>query len=203
MHLVMSRASRVMSEKLPPGQNWIKSILRWNTDHPGIVRENPRFDPNMWRLTVNGEVQNPLTISWNELLALPAVECASDFHCVEGWSVADCRWFGTRIGTLMETANPKPDVKYVLFECMDGYTTSLLLPDLLKEDAILAYKLNGEFLEESLGGPLRLVVPGKYAYKSAMWVKRIAFASKNVLGYWEKRGYSDTANVWKNDRFSR
>lgn len=86
---------------------------------------------------------------------------------------------------------------------MDGYTTSLDLSELLPDDVMLAYRLNGEYLEEALGGPLRLIVPAKYAYKSAMWVERTTFTKTKEFGYWERRGYSDTADVWRNDRFAR
>lgn len=95
----------------------------------------------------------------------------------------------------------KETVKHVFFECYDGYTTSLDLDSLLEDNVLLAYKLNSEWLEIPLGGPLRLVIPDKYAYKSAMWIKRITFTKVKELGYWEKNGYSDTADVWKNDRF--
>jgi DMSO/TMAO reductase YedYZ molybdopterin-dependent catalytic subunit len=98
--------------------------------------------------------------------------------------------------------NPNETVKYVFFTCYDGYTTSIDLDSLLEENVLLAYKLNNEWLEIPLGGPLRLIIPDKYAYKSAMWIKRITFTQVNELGYWEKKGYSDTANVWKNDRYN-
>jgi DMSO/TMAO reductase YedYZ molybdopterin-dependent catalytic subunit len=103
----------------------------------------------------------------------------------------------------VELVKPKPNAKYVSFYCADGYSTSLSLEELSDNDVILAYKLDGNFLEEGLGAPLRLVVPSKYAYKSAMWLTQIRFTEEKELGYWEKRGYSDTADVWKNDRFSR
>jgi len=102
----------------------------------------------------------------------------------------------------VDLVKPTKNSKCV-FECADGYTTSLDLSDLLRENVVLAYKLNGEWLETPLGGPMRLVVPDKYAYKSAMWVKHITFSKRKELGYWEKRGYSDTADVWKNDRYRR
>ena len=100
-------------------------------------------------------------------------------------------------------AKPKKDVKYVMFECADGYTTSLALEELMGDEILLATKLDGKLLEQGLGSPLRLVVPNRYAYKSALWVTRIRFMVEKELGYWEKRGYSDTADVWKNDRFTR
>jgi len=190
-------------DKLPPGQHEIPSLLRWNIDHPGIVPKNPKFDPKKWKLTVDGEVENQLELTWKDLLSLPAAESTSDFHCVEGWSVRNLEWYGIKFNTLVEIAEPKVNAKNVLFTCSDGYTTSLGLEVLLGENVLLAYKLNGEFLETPVGGPLRLVVPGKYAYKSAMWIERITFAKQKELGYWEKRGYSDTADVWNNDRFAR
>jgi DMSO/TMAO reductase YedYZ molybdopterin-dependent catalytic subunit len=113
----------------------------------------------------------------------------------------DCRWEGIAFKYVAEQAKPKEDAKFVTFECADGYTTSLSLEDLMRGDVLLAYKLDGKYLEVGLGAPLRLVVPSKYAYKSAMWITRIRFTSKKELGYWERRGYSDTADVWRNDRF--
>jgi DMSO/TMAO reductase YedYZ molybdopterin-dependent catalytic subunit len=188
------------SKKLPPDQREIDEILRWNIDHPGIIPENPPIDLEKWTLTVDGEVENPVKFNWQEFLKLPSSESQSDFHCVEGWSVRNCKWYGVKFSSLVKFVKVKNEAKYVLFKCSDGYTTSLLLKDLLKDNVIMAYKLNGEDLEESLGGPLRLIVPDKYGYKSAMWIERITFMKGNQLGYWEKRGYSDTADVWKNDR---
>ena len=195
-------ASNSDDARLPPGQRWTDRILRWNVDHPGIVPENPKLDLESWKLTVDGEVENSVTLTWKDLLALPSHESTSDFHCVEGWSVANRKWFGVKFHTLAELVKPKPDAKHVFFTCMDGYTTSLDLADLLEDDVILAYRHDGKPLEESLGAPLRLVVPKKYAYKSAMWIERITFMKTKKLGYWEERGYSDTADAWKNDRYA-
>ncbi|MEM3045565.1 MAG: molybdopterin-dependent oxidoreductase [Candidatus Bathyarchaeia archaeon] len=188
---------------MPPGQHEIEALLGWNIDHPGIIPENPKVDLEKWTLTVDGEVENPLKLRWQDLLRLPSIESKSDFHCVEGWSVCDCLWLGVRFSSLVQVVKPTEDARHVLFTCSDGYTTSLDLEDLLRENVLLAYRLNGKPLEAPLGGPLRLVVPEKYAYKSAMWVERITFTRRKELGYWERRGYSDTADVWKNDRYAR
>ena len=190
-----------MKNKLPPGQHKINSVLKWNIDHPGIIPKNPRFDPKKWTLTLNGEVEKPVKLAWQDLLKLSSVESRSDFHCVEGWSVEGCVWHGVRFITLVEMVKPLNSAKNVTFRCTDGYATSLGLKDLLKKNVLLAYKLGNKLLEESLGGPLRLIVPDKYAYKNAMWVERIIFTKNKDLGFWETRGYSDTADVWKNDRF--
>ncbi len=191
------------NEKTPPGQTPIKQLLRWGKDHPTIGVPIPKVDLNKWSLTIDGEVEKLVKLSWNDFLKLPIVESTSDFHCVEGWSVMNCRWEGVRFKTIVELVKPKVTAKCVSFECADGYTTSLLLEELSGENVLLAHRLNGKELEEGFGFPLRLVVPDKYAYKSAMWITRIKFTSEKELGYWEDRGYSDAADVWKEDRFSK
>lgn len=197
-------SSKVENERrLPPNQRPIKRILRWGIDHPGITSANPRIDTKTYVLTVDGEVENPVNLGWNDVLKLPRNVSVSDFHCVEGWSVLDCRWEGVRFRDLETLVKPKPTAQAAAFECADSYTTSLFLSELAGEDVILAYKLNDEVLEEGLGFPLRLIVPSKYAYKSALWVTRISFTRGKELGFWERRGYSDSADVWKNDRFRR
>lgn len=187
---------------LPPGQRPTKAILRWNIDHPGIKPQNPNISRDEWTLTVFGEIEKPVKFRWADFMKLPAEESISDFHCVEGWSVLDCHWYGVKFRTLCDFVHVKENAKNVSFRCYDDYTTSLDLENLLQDDVILAYTLNGEDLPVPLGGPLRLVVPKKYAYKSALWVKEIEFMQDKKLGFWEKHGYSDTADVWKNDRYS-
>lgn len=190
-------------KELPPGQIAIKRVLRWGEDHPTIGVPVPKIDLNTWSLTVDGEVKNPLKLSWQEIPKLPKIESVSDFHCVEGWSVLNCCWEGVQFKHIVDLVKPRENAKTVYFYCADGYTTSLLLEELLGKDVLLAYKLDGKFLETGTGAPLRLVVPDKYAYKSAMWLTGIKFSSKKELGYWEKKGYSDTADVWKNDRYTK
>jgi DMSO/TMAO reductase YedYZ molybdopterin-dependent catalytic subunit len=195
--------SQKKREILPPGQTPIKRLLRWGKDHPTIDGSVPKIDLKKWVLIIDGEVENPLKLSWNTLLKLPKVESVSDFHCVEGWTVLGLKWEGVLFKTVIDFVKIKKSAKFVSFECADKYTTSLSLEEVSGEDVLLAYKLDGKYLEEGFGAPLRLVVPKKYAYKSAMWITRIKFTSKKERGYWESRGYSDTAEVWENDRFSR
>jgi DMSO/TMAO reductase YedYZ molybdopterin-dependent catalytic subunit len=152
---------------------------------------------------IGGEVENPVSLNWNAILELPRVQSVSDFHCVEGWSVLDCKWEGILFSQIVKLAKPKLTSKFVTFECADGYTTSFSVDELSGDDVLLAYGLNDKPLEEGIGFPLRLVVPHKYGYKSALWVTRIRFTAKKELGYWEKLGYSDTADVWTNDRYAR
>ncbi len=188
-------------KKLPPDQKAIKRLLRWGIDHPGITSENPKINLDTYKLSIDGEVEKPASISWNEFLALPKTVSISDFHCVEGWSVLDCRWEGVHIKEIERIVKPRDVAKAVTFTCADNYKTSLYREELAPADVLLAYKLNGEVLEEGYGFPVRLVVPSKYAYKSALWVERLTFTRGKELGFWERRGYSDSADVWKNDRF--
>jgi DMSO/TMAO reductase YedYZ molybdopterin-dependent catalytic subunit len=189
--------------RLPPGQRPIKLILRWGIDHPGIISSSPKINTETYVLTIDGELKNPVKLRWGEVLQLPKSMSVSDFHCVEGWSVLGCKWEGVRLKDIMRLVKPLDTAKAVTFECADNYTTSLFLSELEGEYVLLAYGLNGEPLEEGLGFPLRLIVPSKYAYKSALWVTSLHFTRGKDLGSWERRGYSDTADVWKNDRFRR
>lgn len=146
-------------------------------------------------------MENPAKLNWSQFLALPQTVSVSDFHCVEGWSVLDCKWTGVRISDIEKLVKPKPNAAAVTFECADGYTTSLYRTELAGDDVLLVHKLDDTPLEEGLGYPVRLIVPSKYAYKSALWVVKLRFTADKELGFWERRGYSDSADVWKNDRF--
>jgi DMSO/TMAO reductase YedYZ molybdopterin-dependent catalytic subunit len=190
-------------KRLPPDQEATDHILRWGYDHPGITSTNPQLKLETYTLTIEGEVEKPVKLSWDDFIALPQTVSVSDFHCVEGWSVLDCKWEGVKITDIEKLVKPKSVARAVTFDCADNYRTSLFREELAGDDALLAYKLNGELLEEGLGAPVRLIVPNKYAYKSALWVVRLSFTRGKELGFWERRGYSDSADVWKNERFNR
>ena len=190
-------------KKLPPDQQVTDRILRWGIDHPGITSDNPKLKLETYTLTIDGEVENPVKLTWNDFVNLPKTISTSNFHCVEGWSVLDCMWEGVTMRDIEKLVKPKDVARAVTFECADSYTTSLFRKELHGDDVLLAYKLNGEVLEEGYGFPVRLVVPNKYAYKSALWVVHLKFTRGKELGFWEKRGYSDSADVWRNDRFKR
>ncbi len=196
-------SSKNSNKKLPPDQSPIDHLLRWGIDHPGIKSTNPQIKLDTYKLTIDGEVEKPVTLSWTEFLQLPKTVSVSDFHCVEGWSVVDCRWEGVHMREIERLVKPKDTARAVTFECADSYTASLYREELAPNDVLLAYRLNGEALEEGYGFPLRLVVPSKYAYKSALWVEHLRFTRGKELGFWERRGYSDNADVWKNERFNR
>jgi DMSO/TMAO reductase YedYZ molybdopterin-dependent catalytic subunit len=190
-------------KKLPPDQQPTDHILRWGTDHPGITSTNPQLQLETYTLTVDGEVENTVKLGWTDFMKLPKTVSVSDFHCVEGWSVLDCKWEGVKIKDIEKLVKPRDVARAVTFDCADNYRTSLFREELAGDDVLLAYKLNDQVLDKGLGFPVRLIVPGKYAYKSALWVVRLGFTRGKELGFWEKRGYSDNADVWKNDRFNR
>jgi len=193
--------------RLPPGQREIDHLP---TLHVGPV---PRFDPTTWDLRIEGEVRQPQRLTYDQVRTLPSVIAVSDFHCVEGWSKLDCAWEGVRFSELCDLVSPTERARFVTIGCwqtsslphgttesLPHYTTSLGLEDMLHPDVLLAWGLDGEELPPQKGFPLRLVVPHKYAYKSAKWVRWIRFTHEQELGYWEQRGYSNPADPWLEQR---
>jgi len=192
-----SHACRMAATKeLPPGQREVK---KWPRLDLGIV---PRFDPKDWDLRIDGAVDNPLRLTYEELLRLPAKTFTSAFHCVTGWSTFENEWVGVPVADLAERARIRPAAKFATFHCGDGYTTSHPFTVLNDQDVALVYRWDGEPLPLPHGGPVRLLVPKRYAWKSAKWVRRVAFTEVEELGYWEVRGYSNTADPWTEDRYA-
>jgi DMSO/TMAO reductase YedYZ molybdopterin-dependent catalytic subunit len=200
---VSNLSNEEQKKKLPPNQVVTDRLLRWGIDHPGITPTNPHLKLETYALTIDGEVENPVKLSWNDFMKLPKTISTSDFHCVEGWSVVDCKWEGVHIREIEKLVKPREVARAITFESADSYTTSLFREELYGGDVVLAYKLNDEVLEEEYGFPVRLVVPNKYAYKSVLWVVHLRFTRGKELGFWERRGYNDNADVWKNQRFNR
>jgi len=188
-----------MSEKwqrVPPNQ---RTTSNFPVLHFGGT---PRFDPRTWDFVVDGLVQNPLKLPWEEFLKLPKTVSISDFHCVTGWSRLDNKWEGVTFKTVYDLVEPFKEALFVTIVAEGEYTTSLPLEDLLDPDVLLAYKFDDRPLAPEHGGPLRLVVPKKYAYKSAKWVRKLRFTREQELGYWETHGYSNTADPWKEERYA-
>ncbi len=183
-------------QKVPPNQ-------RVTSKFPVLHEEPiPKFDPKTWDFVVEGLVKNPVRLTYEEFLKLLKVVSVSDFHCVTGWSKLDNKWEGVAFKTVSDLVKPLKEARYVTVVAEGDYTTSLPLEDLLDDDVLLAYRLDDKPLEPEHGGPLRLVVPKKYAYKSAKWVRKLRFTEEQELGYWEKRGYSNTADPWKEERYA-
>ena len=183
-------------ERVPPGQ---RETRKFPVLHEGSV---PEFRKEEWDFSVEGQVENPQLMSWKEFKELPSVKVVSDFHCVTGWSRLDNEWEGIRFTDIAKLAKLKDDARFVTIVAEEGYTTSLPLEDMMDDEVLLAYGFEGESLAPEHGGPLRLIVPKKYAYKSAKWVRKIVFTKEKELGFWEKRGYSDSADPWKEERYS-
>ena len=183
-------------DRLPPGQ---VRTAKFPILHLGDI---PPFDPKTWRLRVKGEVNKPLELTHDELLARPRTAAVSDFHCVTRWSRLDNRWEGVLFKDLAALAGPGPAARFVSIECEGGYHTSLPLEVIMEDDVILAYRHDGADLDPAHGWPLRLVVPEKYAYKSAKWVRVIRFLVADEPGYWERRGYSNSADPWREERLA-
>lgn len=190
------RVARAQPERLPPGQHLVKN---WPVLDLG---QQPNISEMQWRLDVRGEVEHPLTLNWERFLALPQTDYVSDIHCVTTWSRYDNRWRGVSVHDLLDLVSPKPEANAVMLTSYDGYTTNLLLSDFAAEDALLATHWEGQPLTPEHGGPMRLVVPHLYFWKSAKWLTRIDFLRMDQPGFWEKNGYHMRGDPWAEERYS-
>ena len=182
-------------DRLPPGQ---KLVENWPVLDLGIQPHVPRAD---WRLNVTGLVERELSLDWDRLISEPQVEMVSDIHCVTQWSRYDNRWMGVTTRHLADMAGVKPEAAFVHLASYDGYTTNLRLADFLDEDCLLAHSHDGEPIGREHGGPVRLVVPRYYFWKSPKWLKRISFAAEDKPGFWEERGYHNIGDPWLEQRY--
>jgi DMSO/TMAO reductase YedYZ molybdopterin-dependent catalytic subunit len=186
----------VERDRLPPGQVLTR---KWPVLTYG---ETPRLDLAGWSFRCFGLVQEPVTWNWEEFLALPRVQPTSDIHCVTRWSRFDNRWEGVATTEIIRRARPLAQATAVMVHADPDYTTNLLLEDLLSEDALLAFKHDGEDLAQEHGGPCRLVVPRLYFWKSAKWVRGFEFLDHNAPGFWEQNGYHLRAEPWREERYA-
>jgi DMSO/TMAO reductase YedYZ molybdopterin-dependent catalytic subunit len=183
--------------RIPPGQT-LAAPDRWPVLNFGPV---PRADLATWDLKVVGLVEEELRLTYDELRALPAKEVVADIHCVTGWTRLGDTWTGVAIQEVLRRCRPLQEAAYVMAHCELGYTTSLPLAVLDDDDVLLCYGWNGRDLTAEHGYPLRLVVPKKYFWKSAKWLRGLQFMRDNRLGFWEKRGYHDEAGPWLEQRY--
>jgi DMSO/TMAO reductase YedYZ molybdopterin-dependent catalytic subunit len=164
------------------------------------------FQPDIsladWKLKLDGEVENPVELSWDDFMNLPQTEDTSDFHCVTSWSKLGINWKGVRLIDLAALAQPKPTATHILCYGYDDYTTNVSLVEALKPDVLLVHTVEGGPLPKEHGGPVRMITPQLYAWKGSKWISRIEFLKEDILGFWEQRGYSSTAYPWRNDRYS-
>ena len=189
--------------QVPVGQHVVKKWPVLDLGHqPAIPRED-------WQLELAGACEAPFTLGFAELMAYPQVTEQCDFHCVTTWSLLDSDWGGVRFADLVAEARPHDEAQFLLVTAYDedprsgiAYTTNLRLNEALSPDVLLVHTWNSEPLPREHGGPVRMITPRLYAWKGAKWIRKIEFLTKEQLGFWEVRGYSNRALPWANDRFS-
>jgi DMSO/TMAO reductase YedYZ molybdopterin-dependent catalytic subunit len=182
--------------RIPPGQ--IRTD-RWPILHAGTVPTD--LTPESWTLSVHGEVERPTTLSYQDLLALPQKEITCDIHCVTSWTKLGMNWKGIPFTAIADAVGPRPTVRFVVMECEQGFTTSLPYEALRDEDVLIAHTVDGNPLPTEHGGPARMLVPKRYFYKSAKWLRGLKFVQNDEPGFWEVRGYSNIADPWTEKRY--
>jgi DMSO/TMAO reductase YedYZ molybdopterin-dependent catalytic subunit len=180
--------------RIPPGQ--------YLTDRFPVLTygSNPEFDLGSWSLSIWGEVEAPYSLRWDELLALPQHDVTADIHCVTRWSKLDTTWRGVRVSDLLDRARVKPSGTHVMAHCDGGYTTNIELEALYDDDVMVAHQYEGEPLEHDHGAPLRLLVPKRYFWKSAKFLRRLEIMPSDRQGFWELNGYHDHADPFEEQR---
>ncbi len=183
------------SDRVPPGQYLAKGfpVLSYG--------ETPQVTPEEWIFQISG-LATSKTLGWSEFMDLPQHEFTADFHCVTRWSKLDVTWRGVRVLDLMELVELDPKATHILQHCYGGYTTNLTLEDFLRPENFFAHTLENEPLPPDHGGPMRLVVPHLYAWKSSKWIKGIEFCDREELGFWEKNGYHSRGEPWAQERYA-
>ena len=182
--------------RVPPGQYVTE---KWPVLHYGSV---PRVDLATWDFKVWGDVENPFTLTWDEFKQLPRKTVHTDVHCVTRWSRLDMDFSGVPIQEVLQRARLRPSARFVVAHAEQGYTANLPLEVLDDDDVLLADEADGKPLEPEHGYPLRLVVPKRYFWKSAKWIRGLQFLPQDQLGFWERYGYNNNADPWKEERFS-
>ena len=201
MPLFRSRAEQKVRDagydpaRLPPGQYLTQ---KWPVLHTGSV---PHVDLATWDFTVEGEVEHPLRLTFDELKALPQIDVTTDIHCVTRWSRFDTSFHGVHWRELAKLAKPKPTARFVVAHAEHGFTSNLPLEALDDENALIAWDADGEPLAPDHGWPLRLVVPSRYFWKSAKWLRGLELRSTDEPGFWERYGYHNDADPWREERY--
>ncbi len=181
-------------DRLPPGQYLTNDLP---VLHVGSI---PHFDAETWDLKIGGLVESPLNLDYRSFRMLPRVVRESDFHCVTTWSRYDLKWGGIPLLHILAQVNPHPEARFAFIQCDGGYTTNLDIEALRDPDTLLADSLDDAPLTTEHGFPVRLVVPNKYSWKSAKWVRSIEFVAEDRPGFWEMRGYSNNADPFAEER---
>lgn len=182
--------------RIPPGQYLVDQLP---VLHAGDL---PSVQTQSWRLRVAGLVQQPLTLTYQDLQALPAVEQVSDIHCVTRWTKLDTRWKGVRVREVLRQAGILPEARYSVIRAEGDWTTNLPIEELVRDDVLLAYENEGLPLDLEHGGPVRLLIPRLYFWKSAKWLTEVELTADLRLGYWESRGYHPLGDPWLEQRYA-
>jgi DMSO/TMAO reductase YedYZ molybdopterin-dependent catalytic subunit len=183
-------------DRLPPGQS---PTVKW----PVLsVSETPRVATDQWQLAIDGAVQQPYTLDWAGLQDAADERWGGDIHCVTRWSKFGMQWQGASIAGLIARARPTATATHLLAHSYGGYTTNLPLSDVLEHPALVAHRAEGEPLEPEHGGPARLLVPHRYFWKSAKWLRRLELLDHDELGFWERNGYHHRGDPWLQERYS-
>jgi len=183
-------------QRLPPGQILVK-------DWPVLdLGQQPDVTEQKFRLDIDGAVANKLSLSYAEFMALPQSETVSDMHCVTQWSRYDNAWQGVAAKAILQLVRPEADVRHVIFHAYDGYTTNVPLEQFDQPDAFLVHRWEGKPISCQHGGPVRVLIPRLYLWKSAKWIRRLEFTVHDRPGFWEVRGYNNNADPWLEERYS-
>lgn len=184
----------IRDHRLPPGQSL---TVKWPVLSAGPA---PRFDPLSWRFRLMGEVDEPQELTWDEFSALPRVTRTSDIHCVTHWTKLDNTWEGVLAAEVVSLASVRPEAQFVTVHAPD-YTANLPLALLLDDETLFAFSHDGQLLPPQHGGPLRLVAPKRYFWKSVKWVNGLEFTREDQPGFWEERGYHMEGDPWSEERY--
>ncbi len=182
-------------DRLPPGQRLVRD---WPVLDLGV---EPNVTLEKFRLDLDGMVENPLRLTLDDFLTLPQTDSVSDMHCVTQWSRYDNHWQGVAARTLLELARPKPQARHVVFHSHDGYTTNVRLDQFDQPDVFLVHRWEGKPISRQHGGPVRVLIPRLYLWKSAKWLRRIELTAQDRPGFWEMRGYHNNADPWQEERY--
>ncbi len=184
-----------IAARVPPGQYLTE---KWPVLHYGPV---PPFNPKTWDFRVFGNVENEVKLNWDEFQKLEQTAVQADMHCVTTWSRLDQKWEGVPFSKIVELAKPKSDAKFVIAHSEYGFTANTPIEYCLRDDCLIALRANGAPLTAEHGSPARLVVPRLYAWKSAKWLRGIEFSDVDKSGFWERNGYHNTGDPWKEQRY--
>jgi DMSO/TMAO reductase YedYZ molybdopterin-dependent catalytic subunit len=184
-----------ISARVPPGQYLTE---KWPVLHYGPV---PPFNPKTWDFRVFGNVENEIKLNWEEFQKLDQTAITADMHCVTTWSRLDQKWEGVPFSKIVELAKPTSEAKFVIAHSEYGFTANTPIEYCLRDDCLIALRANGAPLTAEHGSPARLVVPRLYAWKSAKWLRGIEFSDTDKSGFWERNGYHNTGDPWKEQRY--